>query len=134
MDFTKEMLEKAKSAKSAEELMELAKAEGMELTAEEAEKHFAELHRSGELADEELDNVSGGWCYKSGDDPRFTVGQRVYFYENDADDEKKYGVITQSFPKNKQFANQFVYAIWPDNGSGTYTLAEEHIHEAEEGK
>ena len=56
----KELIEKAKTAKSAEELLEMAKAEGMELTAEEAEKHFCELHKTGELSDEELDSVSGG--------------------------------------------------------------------------
>lgn len=67
MKITKELMEKAKSAKNAEELTELAKAEGIELTAEDAEKAFAELHKSGELADEELDNVAGGGC--GGGDP-----------------------------------------------------------------
>ena len=62
MKFTKELLDKAKAAKSAEELVELAKAQGIEITAEEAEKAFAELHKSGELADDELDNVAGGGC------------------------------------------------------------------------
>ena len=64
MEFTKEMIEKAKAAKSAEELLELAKAEGVEMTAEEVEVRFAELNKKGELADEELDNVSGGGCDK----------------------------------------------------------------------
>ena len=39
-----------------------AKENGMELTFEEAEECFARLHKSGELSDEELDNVSGGGC------------------------------------------------------------------------
>ena len=65
MKFTSEMLEKAKTAKTAEELKEIAKAEGIELTAEGAEKAFAELNKSGELSDSELDNVAGGGC---GDD------------------------------------------------------------------
>ena len=56
----KELIEKAKTAQSAEELLELAKAEGVDATAREAEEAFARLHRKGELADEELDNVSGG--------------------------------------------------------------------------
>ena len=60
MEFTKEMVEKAKAAKSAAELLELAKAADVEMTAEEAEKAFGQLHKTGELADEELDNVSGG--------------------------------------------------------------------------
>ena len=60
MEFTKEMIEKAKAAKSAEELLELAKAEGIELTAEQAAKVFTELNKSGQLSDEELENAAGG--------------------------------------------------------------------------
>ncbi len=60
MKFTDEQLKKAKTAKSAEELMTFAKGIGMELTEEKAAKYFAELHKEGELADEELDNVAGG--------------------------------------------------------------------------
>ena len=62
MKFTDEILEKAKTAKSAEELLAMAKAENIELSAEEAEKAFAELNKTGELSDEELNNVAGG-CY-----------------------------------------------------------------------
>lgn len=74
MKISKELLEKAKTAKSAEELLEMAKTEKIELTAEEAAKAFAELHKTGEIADEELDNVAGG-C---GEVPKFEVGQTVY--------------------------------------------------------
>ena len=66
MKLTQEQLAKAKAAKSAEELLALAKAEGVALTEEEAAKYFADLHKEGELADEELDNVAGGTCYSSG--------------------------------------------------------------------
>ena len=64
MKISKVLLEKAKTAKWAEELLEMAKTEKIELTAEEAAKAFAELNKSGELSDEELDNVAGG-CGKS---------------------------------------------------------------------
>ena len=60
MKISKELLEKAKTAKTAEELIEMAKAENIELTVEQAAKAFAELNKSGELSDEELDNVAGG--------------------------------------------------------------------------
>ena len=60
MNISKELIEKAKTAKSAEELFAMAKAENIEMTAEEANKVYAELHKTGELSDEELDNVSGG--------------------------------------------------------------------------
>ncbi len=58
--LTPELLEKAKLAKSAEELIALAKENGEQLTAEEANTYFAQLHKSGELADDELDQVAGG--------------------------------------------------------------------------
>ena len=75
MNISKELLEKAKTAKTAEELLAMAKAEKVELTEEEAAKAFAELNKSGELSDEELDNVAGGcdgfkptkWKYNVGD-------------------------------------------------------------------
>ena len=62
MKYSKERIEKAKTAKTAEELLAMAKAENIELSAEEAEKAFAELNKTGELSDEELNNVAGG-CY-----------------------------------------------------------------------
>ena len=76
MQLTKELIEKAKQAKTVEELQEFAKAENIELSAEEAIKAFAELHKTGELSDDELGNVAGG-C-GSGDVPKFEVGQTVY--------------------------------------------------------
>ena len=56
-----EMIEKAKAAKNAEELLELAKANGVEMTADEAATCFAQLNpKSGELDDDDLDAVGGG--------------------------------------------------------------------------
>ena len=66
MKLTKELLEKAKSAKSAEELLTLAKESGVELTADEAEKYFAAWNKAGEISDEELENVSGGSQCRNG--------------------------------------------------------------------
>ena len=81
MNISKELLEKAKAAKSAEELLEMAKAEHVELTEEEAAKAFEELNKNGELSDEELDNVAGGCAgpYQSGDTPLFNSGDRVKY-------------------------------------------------------
>ena len=61
-EITKEMIEKAMQCRTADELMALAEAEGVELTKAEAETYLAEL------ADVELDNnalgkVAGGDCY-----------------------------------------------------------------------
>ena len=60
-NLTPEMIEKAKAAKSAEELLELAKASNVEMTEEEAKTYFAQLSpKSGELDDDDLDAVAGG--------------------------------------------------------------------------
>lgn len=81
MKFTKELIEKAKRAKSAEELLELAKIENIELTATEAEQAFENLHKSGELADDELDNVSGGCGNPSPIGEVKSADQVVFLYE-----------------------------------------------------
>ena len=61
-EITNEQIMKAAQCKTADELMALAKAEGVDITKEEAEAYLAEL------ADVELDNnalgkVAGGDCY-----------------------------------------------------------------------
>lgn len=59
--MNEEMIAKAKEAKSVEELMALAKENGIELTEEDAKMYFEQLNaKKGELSDDELDNVSGG--------------------------------------------------------------------------
>ena len=58
-----ELIAKAKQAKTPEELMALAKENGVELTEESAKAYFNQLNpKTGELADDELDNVAGGGC------------------------------------------------------------------------
>lgn len=63
-DLTKEQVAKAMACKTAEELMALAKSEGMELTKEEAVAYLAEL-ADFELNSKALDKVAGGEsnCY-----------------------------------------------------------------------
>ena len=63
MKMNKELFEKVKSAKSAEELLTLAKENNIEMTVEDATKIFSKLNSpDSELSDDELDNVSGGGC------------------------------------------------------------------------
>ena len=59
-NLTPEMIDKAKAAKSAEELLEIAKANGVELTAEEAKTYFEQLKANSAVSDDELDTVAGG--------------------------------------------------------------------------
>ena len=73
-----EMIEKAKAAKSAEELLALAKANGVEMTADEATTYFAQLTpKSGELDDDDLDNVAGGACGNSDNSTAVKLGDTV---------------------------------------------------------
>ena len=85
-NFNAEMIEKAKAAKSAEELLELAKANGVEMTADEAATYFAQLNpKSGELDDDDLDAVAGGGCGGSdNDNPAVGVGDTVQITSGEA--------------------------------------------------
>ena len=62
-ELTKEMIAKAMQCETAEELIALAKTEGVELTKEEAEAYLAELE-DVELDGEVLKNVAGGGDYQ----------------------------------------------------------------------
>jgi hypothetical protein len=59
-NYTPDLIVKAKAAKSAEELFELAKANGMEITKEDARTYFDQLNATGVVSDDELDVVAGG--------------------------------------------------------------------------
>ena len=61
-ELTKEMVEKAMRCETADELIALAKTEGIELTKEEAESYLAEL-TDAELDEAALKRVAGGDCY-----------------------------------------------------------------------
>ena len=83
MELTKELVAKAKEAKTSEELMALAKEAGIDMSEESAALAFEQLNsKTGELSDSELDNVSGG-CgggYDAGrPQPRFAVGETVLY-------------------------------------------------------
>ena len=73
----KELISKAKQTKTPEELITLAKENGIELTEEEAKAYFARLNpKTGELSDEELDNVAGGGCYAEDGALLTTIGHK----------------------------------------------------------
>ena len=62
---TKEQIQKAMACETSEELMELAKTIGVELTKEEAEAYMAEME-DVELDSDALKQVAGGMCYSAG--------------------------------------------------------------------
>ena len=104
-NLTPEMIEKAKVAKTADELLEIAKANGVEMTPDEAATYFAQLNpTSGELDDDDLDNVAGGACQGEGANSskaRLTVGacqkcgsidvEIIFAYDIDHDECSKCG-------------------------------------------
>ena len=63
--ITKEMLAKAAQCETAEQLIALAKAEGFEITKDEAEAYFAEL-ADVEMDEKVLRNIAGGTCTLEG--------------------------------------------------------------------
>ena len=93
MNISKELLEKAKMAKTAKELLAMAKAENIELTEEQAAKAFAELNKTGELSDEELDNIAGG-CEGGASPQKFSVNDRVS--HRGSDGKVVYGAVVRS--------------------------------------
>ena len=60
MKLTQEMMEKARAAKTAEDLLLLANENGIEMTADEAQTYFEQIN-ANKLDDDLLDGVSGGW-------------------------------------------------------------------------
>lgn len=89
--MNQKLISKAKETKSAEELLTLAKENGVEMTEERAKSYFDQLHpKTGELSDEELDNVSGGGCYANDGALMTTIGYRCKCYE--AAPDRSFGV------------------------------------------
>lgn len=97
MESIDNIYEKARQAKTADELLAIARENGAELTEEQANAYFERLNKSGELSDDELDNVSGGGCQTKVGGEKHTVvtnhckcfmgGRWEYF----ADDEIPFG-------------------------------------------
>ncbi len=79
-NLTPELIAKAKATKSAQELLELAKANNVDLTETEAKTYWAQLSANGTVSDEELDAVvGGGSCPDNGEEEENTLsgGDRV---------------------------------------------------------
>ena len=64
-EITSEQIMKAVQCRTADELMKLAKAEGFDMSMEEADAYMAELDDI-ELDEQVLRNVAGGTCITDG--------------------------------------------------------------------
>lgn len=60
MAYSEELINKALSVSTPEELAAVAKENNIELSSEKAKVYFERIHSAGEIADDELDNVAGG--------------------------------------------------------------------------
>ncbi len=89
--ITPELISKAKQAKTPEELIDIAKINNVELTAEEAKAYFNQLNKTGELNDDELNDVAGGGCHTKD-------GRLVVTMYHDCD-----GFICKNCGKGKKF-------------------------------
>jgi hypothetical protein len=86
-----------------EELLTLAKENSVELTEEEAKDYFNQLNpKSGEISDEELENVSGGACTDQYYNGRLVVGRNN---------------ICNFFRCNKCNSVEYDHMLWVDNYS-----------------
>ena len=111
MDFSKELIEKAKTASSAEELLTMAKEMGVELSEADAEAYFSFLNGSRPLSDDELEQVAGG---KGEPKPKYHAGQRVVFYDPRCTD-PRYGAI-MSDAWFSSVVKAFFYYVQLDDG------------------
>ena len=88
-NLTPELIAKAKTAESAEKLFEIAKENGVELTAEEAKTYFAQLNANGAVSDDELELVAGGGLFgiscsddeDDDEDDTYQDGEVVKFFD-----------------------------------------------------
>ena len=60
-NLSEEVIAKAMQCETPEQLVELAKSEGIELTLDEAQAYLAEMDDI-ELDSQKLKAVAGGWC------------------------------------------------------------------------
>lgn len=117
MKLSSEILNEAKACKSKEEIIELAKDHGVELSDFEATEAYNHLHKSGELSEEELNNVTGGGFCKLDEDEipeaKFKVGDRVKISFK-----SQCGVIKEAnFLNDNWWCHRWYYIITLDDGS-----------------
>lgn len=133
-NITQEEIEMARKAKSKEELISYAKEEGYELSDEEANRIFEYLHKQGELDENELSDVTGGWCKNGGSTPKYAVNQTVYVCDRSmickahvtyvSPTKKKYGAIF----KDETWAYNIEYDESPFTGKKREGLPEYELY------
>ena len=88
-NLTPELIAKARAAKSAEELVQLAEENGIELSLTDAKTVFEQLHTNAAVSDDDLEAVSGGGICQFFEDlfrPKNEFEPSVCPYRNDGPD------------------------------------------------
>ena len=113
----KELLEKLKAAKSVEELVEMAKANGAEIPADEAGELFAKLN-DGEISDDEAESVAGGLIIKYKEIPE-EARERIYPLDNEKRKERLENLRSafgqsepESIPCSEEMIKQIKSKMW----------------------
>ena len=74
-----ELIAKAKATKTMDEFMNLAKEYEVNLPEADAKLYYDKLHmEQGELTDDEIDDVSGGFGCGGDEDPAMVMARRGY--------------------------------------------------------
>ena len=121
MNFTPEMIAAAKTADSPAALMAIARDHGITLSDSEALLYFRQLSpASGELADDELDAVSGGGC---GGEPKESPYRYDVFMKVGGTKVKNSNMHCPGcWPKNAWTDNQRYILYWDHNTADSYYL------------
>lgn len=111
-NITEEEIKIAKEAKSKEELISYAKEKGYELSDEEADRIFEYFNKQGELDENELSNVTGGFCNDGGTTPKYSLNQTVYVCDSSMVCKTH---VTYVSPTKKKFGSIFRDETWAYN-------------------
>ncbi len=83
--ISEDLIKKAKTAGTVEELLAMAKENGYEMTEEQAKTAFSRLNSTGELADDELEAVAGGVgsCVNNYDKCPYCQSSSIIYWDDD---------------------------------------------------
>ena len=97
--MNEELLRKAQQAGSADELLEMAKENGVNFSEQQVRDYYTQIHTTGELSDDELNAVSGG-CGENPPKPycsvcgtalgSITVGGGYFYYCSKCDKQEPF--------------------------------------------
>ena len=127
--LTKEQAEKARKAKNPQELVEMAKAEDIEISLEDAEMAIADKDRwLSPLSYEELEKVAGGGHWKDDEWVEYENGESVIWtWKKDG---KRRHAIVLKFEGYSHKDGKYFYIIQCDGVGYTNRVSEDELEHA----